>query len=371
MGRSVALAGLLCFAQIGAACAQTSHRARPTPHPASPTPVIPQTPSTPPPGTAPPAPSTALPPSTPIGPTTCGPFGDLPLVGAVPLLDDRVRIRPLRGMRNEARGHDIMAADGATTAETRLVIGAHHRKLVVFTTELGARAPRDLEKAARASLADLLSQPASALTPVSVDAMGLTVAAFVPGPPQAGSDGVPVLAAIVVPPDHHPIAVRFYVTPNIAAPGCTELARKLTASMTAGTRPLDVSARDMTLSDLVEAHVPVGWTYSMRRGPDFDVHGFQRVDELGTTGVTSIGIYVGFYPETPPTPTRTIPGQFLDKAVQWGVTSDHGSVNAQVVVHPRGPLAVHVWAVGPNEASMQAARAIAETFTLAPVTRTP
>jgi hypothetical protein len=296
----------------------------------------------------------------------CWSFGSLPPAETLSLVGDRLRIEGLLGMHDQPRLHDIMAADASSTDETRLVLEDGDRKLVLYSVELWATAPRDLATAARALLAEFVSVPPEQMTPTSVDAHGLEVAAFLPGPVPASREDVPVLAAMVVPPDRHPLSVAFFVTPNLPAPACQELSRRLASTLVAGPRALDLAARDIVLSDVVRAHVPAGWGYSMQRGPDFDVHRLQRIGPLGKLD-PQLGVYVGRYPETPEPAKRTLSGRMFGRPVRWGLSTTDSGLFAEVLTQPYPDgLAIHVWAIAADRASLDAARAIAESFTLAP-----
>jgi hypothetical protein len=232
-----------------------------------------------------------------------------------------------------------------------------------------ATAPRDLATVARATLADFVSVPPGQMTPISVEARGLEVAAFLPGPVDAGREDVPVLAAVVVPPDRHPLAIAFYVTPDLPVPGCEELSQRLMSTLVAGPRPLALAARDVMLSDRVRARVPAGWAHSTQPGPDFDVHRLERIGELDARNVDpQVGVYFGTAPEDPKPTSRTIAGRMFGRPVQWGVTTREGVLFAEVLTYPYGKdnVAIHVRAVAADWASLDAARAIAEGFTLAP-----
>jgi hypothetical protein len=107
----------------------------------------------------------------------------------------------------------------------------------------------------------------------------------------------------------------------------------------------------------------------MQVGPDFDVHRFQRIGELGSQKPNpQLGVYVGNYPQTPEPTRRTLAGRMFGRPVRWGVTTRDDELFAEVLTHPygEGALAIHVWAAAGDQASLDTARAIAEGFTLAP-----
>ena len=307
---------------------------------------------------------TPFPQPTPIGATTCGPFGALELDAAVPLLDDRLRIRALPDMRNEAGPHDIMAAGTPSADETRLVLEQDDARIVVFAYETRARAPADFVPAARTSLAVSNEWPEWDLTPVSVDAPSLTVAAFVPGAPRADTSLAPVLLAVVMPLDQHPVGVGIYVTPGIHAPGCTELARKLLQTVVPGPRVLDVTEREVVLSGVIRARIPSGWSYSMHDGHDFKVHYVERIDPLGMGAAVAIGVYVGGYPQDRPAPTDTMEGTLFGRSVTWGIARRVKFTKADTIVTLPDERVAHVWVGGPDDASARALCAMAEQFTL-------
>jgi hypothetical protein len=249
------------------------------------------------------------------------------------------------------------------------VLADGDRKLVVVARELLATAPRDLATVARSTLAELISVPPEQMTPTAVEAGGLEVAAFLPGPAPAGREDVPLLAAIVLPPDRHPLAIAFFATPNLPAPGCEALSRRVMSTLVAGPRALDLTARDIVLSVEVRAHVPAGWAHSVEVGPDFDIHRIRRVAELGSRAVTpQVGVYVGTAPQTPEPTARTLAGRMFGRPVVWHVRTEDHALIAEVLTRTYAdrPMVFHVWAAGGDRASLDKARAVAEGFTLAP-----
>jgi len=215
------------------------------------------------------------------------------------LLNNRLNVSMPKGSKNEARGHNIMAAPEANESETRLVFEDGEKKLVVMAWELFRRAGVTYKEEAPKALKQWSK---SESTSFKISTVGEHITLGTPKEPNEEDDAILYVAAFVRHDDGTIQRVAVYFNPEFhkTPDHCADLAKKIVESIKAGKRSLDLRAGERNLDILnnglqMTVSVPEGWTYTTQQGVDFIVHNLQEVSEFGSSS-TSIGVYIGGHP---------------------------------------------------------------------------
>jgi len=287
-------------------------------------------------------------------------------------LDDRLLLRMPEGAIEEARQHSIMAAPEPNTRETRLVWTSGERKVVVMVYELFQTAGADYQ-------AQLKKLVAGWKVEADISAVrerpGLRVCTVTPRKLDASRDAVFTLAAYTALADGSVQSVVVYVNPKAAQDpaGCAALAAKIGDSIASGTRKLSAEAGTQVIQDLGQARrvvldVPVGFTMTVQRGPDFHVVSITKIVPLGELG-PSFNAYFGGHPgyqharqdEKPK--VRTVEGFLLGEPARWHHWNTEGDdarhyKEAMGAVPGNDRLIIHIFLVAPGAEALAAVDAL-------------
>jgi hypothetical protein len=288
-----------------------------------------------------------------------------------PVLADHLTLSLAQGMRIEARGHSIMAADASAEHETRGVLDVGKGRFVMMAYELFAASGADFKSAVDARLqADGITAKAEPLAlPAPLVGFGAAVTA------TGKDDANLIYLAYVASGDRSVQLFAFYVNPDGFADGAgfTALAKKMTASIRAGKRVLDVKAKDHKFrgagSDKLAVSAPDGWVSSTQDGPDFSVYHLRKMTDLGASDGASCGIYIGGHPAfqhaqvgIADAKVTQVPGKLLGTATSWhDWTNGAVAMTEAIVEHPlQKSLRVHVFCSARGD--LTPLRKIAETL---------
>jgi len=288
-----------------------------------------------------------------------------------PVLSDHLTLTLAQGMRIEARGHSIMAADASAEHETRGVLDVGKGRFVMMAYELFAAPGADFKASVDANLnAQGVTAKLEAIAlPAPLVGFGATVTA-------TGKDEANLIyMAYVASGDHSVQLVAFYVNPDgftADAAGFTTLAKKMSMSIRAGKRALDVKAKDHKFrgagTDKLVVSAPDGWVSSTQDGPDFSVYHLRKMVDLGASDSPSCGIYIGGHPSfqhtqagVPDAKVTQVPGKLLGTTTSWHEWTNGRTMSEAIVEHPlQKSLRVHVFCSASGD--LTPLRKIAETL---------
>jgi hypothetical protein len=289
-----------------------------------------------------------------------------------PVLSDHLTLSLPQGMRIEARGHSIMAADASAEHETRGVLDVGKGRFVMMAYELFAAPGADFKASVNASLkAEGVTATLESLA-IPAPLVGFGAAVTTTGKDDANL----IYMAYVASGDHSVQMLAFYVNPDgftADAAGFTALAKKMSASIRAGKRALDVKAKDHKFrgagSDKLVVSAPDGWVSSTQDGPDFSVYHLRKMVDLGATDSPSCGIYIGGHPSfqhtqagVPDAKVKQVAGKLLGGATSWHEwTNGARTMTEAIVEHPlQKSLRLHVFCSAAGD--LTPLRKIAETL---------
>jgi hypothetical protein len=293
------------------------------------------------------------------------------------LLGGRLCVKVPATAKVEARGHNIMAAREADDDETRIVVDAGEQRLVLMTYELYALTGGDLDKAARADVAAKWGKEAGTLKLEKFAvAAPLTAVAVIRPQPEGKREANLVLALYVGSEDGTVQYLAFYVNPAAIkdVAGATSLAKRIAASVTAGSRKLSSKAGSRRFpgvdGDQLVIMVPEGFVASTQEGPDFAVYHLYKLVVLGKPA-SACSIYLGGHPsyqyeqaEKRPEKVTPLKGKLFWQEVAWQNWSQAGRTTTEVIVpHPKGKgMTVHVFCSASSQNEAAALRTMAETL---------
>lgn len=299
----------------------------------------------------------------------CGDVGSRPLGDEVSLLDGRLAMRPVQGATIEARPWDIMGAPEPTTSETRLFLEAGDEKVVVMVYELFATAGDDLVAQLQQVIAD--SALPTRLERVAAIGGGLEAYQVLPESLDTSSEAVFTYGLYVVSPDRTVQHLAFYVNPAAAEDGCIDLAMRSAATLRAGERTLDRSARTWELvsgvpNQNLKLALPAGYSVITQQGPDFWVHRIFPVTDFGQRGPSGL-VYFGGHPSSfgPPN-AETFDAPLLGEAATWRRWTDERGFHAEALRPVADHWMTHGSVAGANEAEVQALREAISGAQIAP-----
>jgi len=337
-------------------------------------PIAPETDTTADTATTDPAPSGPLPASSrpAVGPDAsldCGSVGSRSLGDEVALLDGRLMMRPVQGATIEARPWDIMGAPEPTTSETRLFLEAGDEKVVVMVSELFATAGDDLV----AQLQQVVAESAlpTRLERVAAVGGGLEAYQVLPETLDTSTEAVFVYGLYVVSPDRTVQHLAFYVNPAAAEEGCIDLAMRSAATLRAGERTLDRSARTWELVSGVRGKnlklpLPAGYSVITQQGPDFWVHRIFPVTDFGERGPSGL-IYFGGHPSPfGPDSATTFEAPLLGESATWRRWTDERGFHAEALRPIADHWMTHASVMGTSEAEVQVLREAISGAQIAP-----
>ncbi len=288
-----------------------------------------------------------------------------------PVLSDHLQLTLAQGMRVEARGHSIMAAEASPEHETRGVLDVGKGRFVMMAYELFAAPSGDFKAAVGANL------KAQGI-PANIEALALAApraGGFVPVTATGKDEANLIAMAYVASADHSVQLLAFYVNPDgfADAAGFTALAKKMAASTRAGKRTLDIKAKDHKFrgagTDKLVVSAPDGWVSSAQDGPDFSVYHLRKIVDLGADDGPSCGIYIGGFPSFQHTQAgiadakvTKVAGKLLGTATTWHDWPDGARTMTEAIVeHPlQKSLHVHVFCSARGD--LAPLRKIAETL---------
>jgi hypothetical protein len=202
---------------------------------------------------------------------------------------------------------------------------------------------------------------------------GLRALTVAPAALDTSGEAVFVLGVLVAHADGTAQILSFYVNPAAAkdGAGCSELARRLAATLAPGPRLLDRAAGARALptfsaGETLEITVGADWLVTMEEGPDFLVHHLRKLSPLGAP-TPSIGVYYGDHPSFNPDPAaRKEKGALLGHPVEWYAWRADGVEHLQALaVYPgSGSMALHIFITAPDAATLAEARKAVETLRL-------
>ncbi len=281
------------------------------------------------------------------------------------LLGDHVEVALPTGMKLEARGHSIMAADQAGEDETRAVIDDGNARLVMMAYELYATTGADFKAAATADAKQQL--PNAVLEPV---ALGKPLAGFAAAPPTTGDDEANLIYMMWLGnADATVQVIAFYINP--AGAKATDkwlaLAKKIAATAVAGKRVLATKAGDRALEDLVVT-LPDGWAVTPQLGPDFTVFHLRKTVVLGTAA-PGCGVYVGGFASyqysqngIDAAHVKKVAGKLMGANVDWYVWSANGSSTTEAMTKTPNGGTAHVFCSAATDGELADLRKLAETL---------
>ncbi len=281
------------------------------------------------------------------------------------LLGDHVEVALPVGMKLEARGHSIMAADQAGEDETRAVLDDGSARLVMMAYELYATTGPDFRAAA---IADAKAQLPNAM--VEAVALAKPLAGFAAAPPTKGDQDANLIYMMWLGNADATVQVlAFYLNPAGAkATGkWLALAKKIAATAVAGKRVLATKAGDRALGDLVVA-LPDGWAVTPQPGPDFIVFHLRKTAVLGTSP-PRCGVYVGGFASyqysqngIEAAHVKKLAGKLMGAKVDWYVWTANGSSTTEAMTKGLNGETVHVFCSASAEGELADLRKLAETL---------
>jgi len=299
----------------------------------------------------------------------CGRVGSRPLGNEVALLDGRLHIRPVQGAIIEARPWDIMGAPEPTTSETRLFLEAGDEKVVVMTYELFATAGDDFV----AQLQQVIGESAlpTRLERVAAVGEGLEAYQVLPESLDTSTEAVFTYGLYVISPDRTVQHLAFYVNPAAAEDGCIDLAMRSAATLRAGERTLDRSARTWELvSGLPNRNLrlalPAGYSVITQQGPDFWVHRIFPVTDFGQSGPSGL-VYFGGHPSPfGPGSATTFDAPLLGESATWRRWTDERGFHAEALRPVADHWMIHGSVMGASEVEVQPLREAISSAQVAP-----
>ncbi|MFO0744494.1 MAG: hypothetical protein U1F43_02330 [Myxococcota bacterium] len=296
-----------------------------------------------------------------------------------PLLGGRLSVRLAEGMKVEARGHSLMAADAAQEDETRAVVDKGDVRLVMMVWELYTRAGDDFAAAVKADLAaGGMAAPPALETPTV--AAPLSALAVTPPPPSPPRDGNVIYEAYVKQADGTVELIAFYVSPEGLqdAARWVALARAVVGTLEAGKRALALGGGEVAFAgagkDKLVLTLPPGFVTATQDGPDFSVYRIRQVVTLGQPQPLC-GIYLGGHPsyqhsqrDIPADKVTTVMGVLIGVATAWHQWGDGGGTTTEAMVdHPLQPsLRVHAFCAAPTVAERDRLQQLVSTLRVVP-----
>jgi hypothetical protein len=290
-----------------------------------------------------------------------------------PLLGGHLTVELPKGAVQRPRRESIMAAPSADTDETRIFLeegGVDGRaRFVLMVTELFLRGSGDLERDGRALAfqGDRVSRLAGARIPM---------VALEPGAATVDPDRpILVLAAIVGHPDGTLQQLEFLILPDMAAELETyaRRARAIAETVAPGPRTLEARGGKVPLGETLTVELPAGYLVTKQEGPDFDLFRLRRL-VTATEPTMMLGVYRGGHPsfqlnqasrDGGPAPSATeAEGPLFGQPARWITWQSRAGARFREAIVKRGELdAVHVYAIGADEAALVELQRIAATLT--------
>jgi hypothetical protein len=297
----------------------------------------------------------------------------------IALLAGRLTAKMPAASKVQPRRDGIMAAPESSEEETRVMLDAKSERLVLMAYELYALAGPDFEKAVRADVAARWGK-AAAIPTLETLAVEPPLAAVLvsPQPADGKREANLVLGLYIKSGDGSVQFLAFYVNPDGArdAAGVTALAKRIAATVHAGTRGLPHMAGDRIFATRSAVHfgitVPDGYVTSTQEGPDFWVYRLRKLVPLDQPP-QACGIYLGDHPShqyrqarVPREQVNTLKGRLLGQDAEWQSWSKADrSTNEAIVPYPRGTgMSVHVFCSAGSEVALKGLRAVVETLRL-------
>lgn len=230
--------------------------------------------------------------------TGCGALGSLPLGAELPLLDERLWVRPLEGAYAQPRAWNVMGAPEPERGESRLYFEADDEKMVIMAYELFATAGADIVARVREEQARHF--PNDDLQRTDVLGEGVEALRLVPRELDTSGEAVRVLTLFVISNDRALQVLSFYVNPRAAEGGraaCLGLALRSARTLRAGARTLEAGGTHQLWAGSRTLHVtlPPRGVVLTQPGPDFVVHRVFELLPLGSRRVSGF-IYFGGHP---------------------------------------------------------------------------
>jgi hypothetical protein len=275
---------------------------------------------------------------------SCGKLAT-PLDGEVALLAGRLTLRVPAGAGPRARAYGIMSSPVPPDQETRVMIGGGgsagkapgDEALVILAAETWQLDPDRVHAEADAPVRpgplDTEAQPYLRAM-VRNDALDVERARIADGALRVyagrprevkvseGADAALVLTLLVGSPDATLQMVSFWVSPGLAGePGCTNLAERIAATLSLGSRKLERGGvrvlHDVLPDQALAVTLPDDYVVVHQPGPDVDVHKLFRLRPLGLFP-GSISIAIDLHPnQAIPPGTTEEPGMLLGRPVTW------------------------------------------------------
>lgn len=290
-----------------------------------------------------PAPSVASP--APDARFGCGAMGQLPLGEELPLLDDRLWIRPIEGSYAQPRAWDVMGAPEPERGETRLYFESGDEKMVIMSYELFATAGSDV--VARVREEQARSFPNDDLQRTDVLGEGVEALRSVPRTLDTSSEAVRVLTLFVISRDRTLQVLSFYVNPPAAAgghAGCLGLALRSARTLRVGGRSLSIGGALELWAGRRRLHVtlPPNGVVLTQPGPDFVVHRVLELRPLGAPRVSGF-IYFGGHPANMRVTTDTVDVDLFGRPARfYRIPNEDGSTRLEAMEDVGEHLYTHV-----------------------------
>jgi len=200
---------------------------------------------------------------------------------------------------------------------------------------------------------------------------GLEAYQVLPEALDTSTEAVFVYGLYVVSPDRTVQHLAFYVNPAAAEEGCTDLAMRSAATLRAGERTLDRSARTWELvSGLpnrnLQLALPAGHSVITQQGPDFWVHRIFRITDFGSRGPSGL-IYFGGHPSPfHPADAQPFDAPLLGESATWHSWTDERGFHAEALRPVADHWITHGSVLGESEASVAPVRDAIGRAQLAP-----
>ncbi|MBI5534683.1 MAG: hypothetical protein HY898_18300 [Deltaproteobacteria bacterium] len=249
----------------------------------------------------------ATPPAHIAGPASSAPASSsaavVPFKGeAMELLGGRLRVSVPAGAKAVPRRRSIMAAEEATTEETRVILDPGTSGVPKFVMlaregfEIGSKDPiKDVQVLVKEDKDERYR-----IEPFTAGG-GLKAAAFYPEGKAHGDGPLLAMGVFLEQPDDTIQTVLFFILPEMIGerPAWEAKAKSIAASLSSGGKKLELPAGERKLdtgegSDLV-LQVPRGFVINRQDGPDFFVYHVRKLTRVGAPPAM-LGLYVGGHP---------------------------------------------------------------------------
>ncbi len=288
------------------------------------------------------------------------------------LISDRLTVQMPVGAEDEAMQADAMSAQAPSKAETKLVLEADGKQLVLYAQETFYTTDdleKDLDTILKLRYGQGFTYTAEA---VKQSGGGMKVIGFSPAQLDKSANSVLIQGAVVGIDDGAIVTIGVYATPETTADEdlCRKQAERILSSIEPGSRKIVGKPHEERLGlNSLTIQLDKNYVVAQHEGQDFSVFYLMKYVKLGEPA-PSIGIYIGAHPSMM-YPQRGIQesqlakteGKLLKKSVEWlSYEPNDGGYSAETYLYLNDTLIMHIFVDAADETEFETIRKMIQTL---------